>query len=137
MDVFEEVFNKLNSQPFELIKREDTYVKGTVDAEESGRLLMSIPYDQGWTAYIDGEETETSSLKGALLTIDIPQGKHTIELKYTPGGLHIGVALTSLSVITLICLAIVDFQKNKREKMKAQSIEEGNNTESTENKEKE
>ena len=137
MDVFEEVFNKLNSQPFELIKREDTYVKGTVDAEESGRLLMSIPYDQGWTAYIDGEEAETSSLKGALLTIDIPQGKHTIELKYTPGGLHIGVALTSLSVITLICLAIVDFQKNKREKMKAQSIEEGNNTESTENKEKE
>ncbi len=133
--VFEDVYNKLNSQPFELTKREDTYVKGTVDANDKGTLVMSIPYDQGWTAYIDGRKTDTTSLKGALLAIDVPQGKHTIELEYTPAGLHVGIALTSLSLLTFICLIIVDVKKNKREKEKALSktdSEMSDNTEKTE-----
>lgn len=116
LDVFEQVIDKLNSSPFELEKREDTYVKGTINAEESGTMLLSIPYDKGWTATVDGKEVKTGSLKDALLTIDVPQGKHTIELSYSPEGRNLGIAITSLSIIALICLIIVDYKKKKREK---------------------
>lgn len=113
-DVFEDVYKELKSQPFEISTLKDTYVKGTINAKEKGQMFTSIPYDTGWSAYVDGKEVTTGSFENALLTIPLEKGSHTIELKYSPAGFNYGIILTTLSIIAFVSLVILDFQKRKR-----------------------
>ena len=48
-------------------------------------LVFTIPYSDGFKAYVDGVRVETSEYAGALLTIaDIETGEHEIRLEYNP-----------------------------------------------------
>ncbi len=112
---FIDVFNKLNSQPFNVEKLEDTYVKGSISVTEDGDMLTSIPYDAGWSAYVDGTKVETSSLEGALLTVPLEAGNHVVELKFCPQGRNLGITITILSIMAFISIIIYDYQKKKRD----------------------
>ncbi len=71
-------------------------------------MYLSIVYDKGWSAYIDGNEVEISSIKDALLAVPVPAGTHTIELKYRTDGLLEGGALTALAVVILVVIIIFE-----------------------------
>lgn len=111
-DVFDDVYSSLNDEPLVLSEYTENSLKGTVTAKNDGVLYTSIVYDESWTAYVDGEEVEISSIENALLTIPVSSGTHTVELKYHPEGLNLGIILFVISVIilTLICI----FEKTLR-----------------------
>lgn len=112
-DVFDIAFKTLESEGLDISEFEDTYIKGTINAKEDGLMYTSIIYDRGWKAYIDGKEVEISSINEALLTIPVPAGAHTIELKYCPENLVTGVIITVISTALLIFLIILDKKKAK------------------------
>ncbi|MGN0383588.1 MAG: YfhO family protein [Eubacterium sp.] len=105
-DAFIDLYNKLADESYEIDTFKDTYIKGTVTANEDGLLYTSIPYDEGWSVYVDGEKCELNSIKGALIAVNVSQGTHTIEFKYFPQGLLLGIIISSVSLIILIGLAI-------------------------------
>ncbi len=105
-DVFDNVYEKLNSQSLEISEYDDNYIKGTVTAEYDGDLYTSIIYDKGWSAYVDGKEVEISSIQGALLTLPVTAGEHTIELRYFPEGLATGIVLFILSIAVLVVIIL-------------------------------
>ena len=53
-----------------------------VDAKEGEYLVTSIPYDSGFTAYINGEEVETIILNKAFLGIPLKDGENQITIQY-------------------------------------------------------
>lgn len=73
---------------------EDGYVKGSITASEAGLMFTSIPYDSGWSAYVDGEKAEIKTVAGAFIALDMDAGTHEIELKYFPRGLKEGIIIT-------------------------------------------
>lgn len=97
------VHEKLMACPFEVSGWTDTSVTGTVDSAEGGRLLLSIPYDTGWTATVDGAEQKPARIFKAFMGLTLTPGKHTVELHYFPKGLKPGAML---SVAGLILLAV-------------------------------
>ena len=107
-EVFNNVYDSLNSHGLNVTDYTDTSVTGTVTAAEDGDLYLSIVYDKGWTAYVDGKEVETSSIKGALLTVPVPAGTHEILLEYSTDGLALGTFLSVLSVAALILIIIFE-----------------------------
>ena len=124
-DVFDIAFNALNSQGLQISEFEDTYIKGTINANKDGLMYTSIIYDRGWKAYIDGKEVEISSINEALLAIPVPAGTHTIELKYCPENLVSGLVITIISIGLLTFLIIWDKKKKKAiEDDTAEKIEE-------------
>lgn len=66
---------------------------GTVTAEKDQVLLTTIPYDKGWTAYVDGEKAPTKPFKDAFVSVPIRAGEHTVEFVYLPEGFILGVVL--------------------------------------------
>lgn len=107
-DTFENVYNSLNSNGLDVTEYDDTYVKGTITADEDGLMYLSIIYDKGWRAYVDGEEVEITSIKEALLAVPVSAGTHTIELKYHTDGLNKGAALTILSIVILVLIIVFE-----------------------------
>ena len=64
--------------------------------------------------YIDGKETEYTSIGDALMAVPVTAGKHTIEMQYYPEGKKAGRVLTIASI--LILAGIILFEKKKKGK---------------------
>ena len=106
-------YNILKPSGFELTSLKDTEVKGHYTADKSGTYMFSIPYEKGWTVYVDGKQVETSPAMGAFLSISTDKGEHEVEMKYMPQGLMPGVAISLVSVGILTAWMIVYKKKHK------------------------
>lgn len=113
-DIFKDAFNVLNSTPLNITEYDDGYIKGTVEAKEDNLLFTSIPFDYGWKAYVDGEETEILSFKDALISIKVPEGTHVIEFKFFPKGLFYGILISGISFIILAFLITYSILRKRR-----------------------
>ena len=99
---FKEAFNILNNNSLNVSEFTNNKIKGTVNADKDATLICSIPYDKGWSVYIDGKKVETNDIYGAFISVHVPAGEHNITLKYTPVNLISGCIITSLCIIILI-----------------------------------
>lgn len=87
----------------------------TVDADEDRALFTTIPYEEGWTATIDGEPAEIlTAVNETLLCLSIPSGKHTIELKFKPAGMKNGLLLTACGAALFAMMIVISVMKKPR-----------------------
>ena len=77
-------------------------VSGTVTTADDRQLMFtSIPYDEGWNVYVDGEKVEIYEANNALVAFYVEgAGEHEVVLKYMPTTVFLGI------VISITCLAI-------------------------------
>ncbi|MBD5085591.1 MAG: YfhO family protein [Clostridiales bacterium] len=93
----------------------DGRVRFTVQAGPLGGVVTTVPFEKGWSVYVDGErveEREAGPWLGTFLCISLrSSGEHQVELRYTAPGLVPGMALGALS---LAGLALAALGKKKR-----------------------
>lgn len=77
-----------------------------VQTGEEQTLATTIPAENGWTAYVDGEQVETKTWLNAFLALKLPAGEHTVELRYTAPGLIPGIVLGGVSLLGLVLAAV-------------------------------
>lgn len=117
-DVFESVIQELREKEVQVQAFEDGYVKAGYSAQEDGQILLTIPYDDGWKAYVNGEETEILTGANALSVIPVEKGENAIELKYRIPGMKTGVFLTIAGIFMFgaLCLGEKCIGKKSRKK---------------------
>ena len=67
-----------------------------VTGGDTSRLLyFSVPHDNGWRAFIDGEETEIFTVNYGMMGIVVPPGEgQRLEFRFEPPGLKAGAVLS-------------------------------------------
>ena len=78
------------------------------NANTNKYMLISIPYSNGWRAYINGEKRKIKQCDSALMLLDIKEGDSHVELKYLTPGIVPGF------FISLLSLGIVMFLQRKQ-----------------------
>lgn len=86
--------------------------EGTVDSEEARTLITTIPYDEGWTAKIDGKKVQTKAFQNAFVSIHVPKGKHKVTFSYLPKGFIAG-AVSFVVAIGLFLLYLRTLKPRK------------------------
>lgn len=76
-------------------------VSGNVICEDSVLMLFSIPYGEGWCAYVDGVEQPIFKADVGFLAIELSEGHHEVVLKYMTPGLILGCICAVISVLIL------------------------------------
>ena len=121
--VVKNMCNSLAGNSLNVESYSDTTIKGTVKAKENCYLYSSIPYDDGWSVYVDGKKAETFEIGGTLLAIELTPGQHKIEYKYFPVGFSYGIIISAVTVFVLCGFYIYNksslkLNKSKRRKDK-------------------
>ena len=106
-EAYKNMVETLSDEQLEVTSYDSTSLNGTVTAKESGLLFLTIPYSEGWNAWVDGEKTEIVPVNDALMAIKLNAGKHDIRLEYIPHGFKAGACITCASVVVIILLAAV------------------------------
>ena len=112
-DAYAEMLEKLSDEQLEVTSYDATSLNGTVTAKEAGLLFLTIPYSEGWCAWVDGNKTEITPVNDALMAIKLDAGKHDIRIEYIPAGFKPGVCVTCASVVCIILLAVLPVIVNK------------------------
>ena len=105
-DSLKKLYYILNKNPLYLSKISDSYLSGNVHAVENTTLFTSIPYDEGWSVYVDGKKAEKIKIMDAFIGLKLEKGQHEIEFKYVSSGIIEGaiISAASLALLLLICL---------------------------------
>jgi hypothetical protein len=102
-----------------LIQYKPNYLKYESSNNNKGFAVFSeIYYDNGWQAYIDGNQAEFSNVNYVLRGMEIPKGRHIIEFKFEPQVVKTGSKITlatSVLVAILIILGLFYQIKLKRD----------------------
>lgn len=103
--VLEDSIARLGAAPVEFIEYGDTHIVCDVNAEYDCLLFTSIPYEQGWSVYVNGKKTDAEAIGGGLIGVPLSAGKNTVELKYFPRGLSAGIVISLFSfALTVVFL---------------------------------
>ncbi|MCR5718305.1 MAG: YfhO family protein [Oscillospiraceae bacterium] len=80
-------------------------------------VFFSVPYNDGFTACVDGNPVEIEKVFSGLCAVCVPQGDHSIEFRYELPGLRTGVLVSAVSVGILLLYTAADLLlKQKRRK---------------------
>lgn len=102
VDEMKALLGKLDSAGFSLKSFSNGQVNAAFDAQRDETLLISIPYEKGWSATVNGHEVPVHELYGGLLGIDVTAGANDIELHYMTPGL-IPSAIISIASVAAFC----------------------------------
>ena len=112
-EVFQRGMEKLADETLQVESFSADHITGTIQVKEDGYFYTSIPYEKGWTLYVDGEEAEITPWQDAFIALEgLEAGSHTIELKFVPHGFKPGAAI-SLGGVLLFSIAILLERKRK------------------------
>jgi hypothetical protein len=70
-------------------------------------VVLSEVYYPAWRAYVDGQPTPVLAADGALRAVALPPGEHVVELRFESVALAVGLALSGLSGLLLLGLAML------------------------------
>ena len=117
MDKFRKGYSLLQLQQLDVETFDETLIKGSVTALEDCVFYTSIPYDESWQIYVDGERVSTEEMQeckigNGFIGFYLDEGTHDIELKYEARGLKIGICISAATILALILLFVV-FRKKR------------------------
>ncbi|WEV53003.1 YfhO family protein [Bifidobacterium sp. ESL0704] len=93
-----------------------------VDAEHVEQLVISIISDSSWQVSVDGKPAKTQKVAGALISLPLKAGKHTVRMHYVVSGMKIGVAVSLVSLFAVFGYACLACRKSKRSEKRVSAI---------------
>ena len=116
-DACEQVLDRLQQEQFRLDEMTDTTVAGQIEASQAGLLFLPVPYDKGWTAYIDGEEASIEPYLDSMISLPVDAGTHDVYLVYHVPMLGVGAVMSVLGVVGLIVVGLTEREMKRRQDM--------------------
>ena len=117
LDSFNSQFAKLDLGKVTPTKIADGYVDLSVNGVRADEtVITTIPYENGWTLYIDGQETEIKPYQGAFIAFKCPEGAHTAELRFIAPGLKTGAVISGVGIVALAVFVVLDIKQKKKVK---------------------
>ena len=116
-DGYEEMLATLGDEQLEVTNYDSTSIEGTINVNEDGLLFLSIPYSEGFKAYVDGNETEITPIEDALCSIRLTSGTHQIRLVYVPRYFNeAAIITTAAAVVFIITIVLSGYLRNKKDR---------------------
>lgn len=88
------------------ISVDNNCIGGTIEVNNKSLVQFSVPYSEGWKAYIDGEETKIYNTDTMFMSILLESGEHTIFLIYRTPLLKEGLMITFLAAFIVVIVFV-------------------------------
>lgn len=114
--IYDEAIAKLNdmNKATTVERISGTEVVTNITADKNQMLFTTIPYEDGWTVYVDGVETKPVKLvEEALMGIPVTAGSHKVEFRFFPARMDLGIicSICGILIFTLLILTEMKFRK--------------------------
>ena len=104
-----------NSGTVTLTSYEPNELTYDVSSQKGGIIVFSEIYYPGWTATVDGQETEIGRVDYVLRALAVKAGSHKVVLTFKPKSIAVteAIAYTALALLVIAVLAIIILRVRK------------------------
>ena len=79
--------------------------------EKETVYYVAVPYDKGFTATVNGAETDIIKVNNGLIGVVLPRGDCNVQLTYFPQGLKVGMAVSAASLVMYVAYMLFNRRK--------------------------
>lgn len=97
-------------------------ITGTADTDKTRLMCLSLPYADGWTAYVDGKKADIIKANVMLSGLKLTPGHHEIKLVFCTPYLKIGAALSMFGVVILVCGVLIGKYRRRRKNINVDKV---------------
>jgi len=99
-----------------------------IATEKQSLVFFSVPYDKGFTAYVNGQKTEIEKVNNGFMAVCVPSGDNTITFSYTTYGLVTGIKISAAAFICILVYILIYmiyriFSKKSTETLNKEALE--------------
>lgn len=115
MSDYETKVNALKEESLAHVSIQNNTVRGDISVGSDKLLVLSLPYQKGWTAWVDGKETPIIPANYQYMGLALSPGHHEIRLHYQMPGLSAAgkISLAGITVF-LILLVLTGIHRRKK-----------------------
>ena len=84
-----------------------------VNYDSESAVYFSVPYDDGWTAAVDGREADIIN-SGGMMALIVPAGCHRVVFSYVTPGYRVSEAITAAAWILFAAAAVIQALRHRR-----------------------
>jgi uncharacterized membrane protein YfhO len=85
-------------------------VRVAASVRRDGLLVLGDNFYPGWRAFVDGREQPV--VRGDMLfrTVPLPAGQHTVEFRFEPRSIELGLLVSLASLVLVMGLVIAGWR---------------------------
>ena len=87
-----------------------------ITLEKENLVFFSVPYDDGFTAYVNGQEADIVEVDEGLMAVLCPAGENSIDFVYQPDGIRLSRALTLGGIVVWLAYTVYFVWRKRRTK---------------------
>ena len=107
-DIFRDGYQVLAASTLQLTEFSNTSFSGIIDCNRDGLMYTSVPQNgDSWAVYVDGQQAPIKLVGGCMIAVDLTEGVHEIEFRYTNKAFDLGLIISLGCLVAF--LAIVAF----------------------------
>ena len=106
--------NALKENSLQNAKAEKNTVTGNITVDKDKMLVVTLPYQKGWTAYVDGKKTDIQRVNYQYIGINLKKGTHDIKLHYQLPGIKLAFMITGCGIIAFVAIIIFNIVRKRR-----------------------
>ncbi len=91
----------------------NTGFKSTITLDRENLVFFSVPYDEGWSATVNGEPVEVTKVNIGFVGVRAPEGECEIVFTYNTPGLDTGLLISGGAVIVAVIYVFIFSRLNK------------------------
>ena len=110
-DALKSWIDTLSQQPMTIDSYDSNHINGHVTLKKAGQLVLSVPYEPGWTLKVDDQKVDMEIFEDTMISVALNAGEHTVALTYYPAGLTIGIIISAISILLFICIICITRRK--------------------------
>lgn len=99
MELLSPVLESLGQNGMQVTRHKGGSLSGKISMAEGQKIMTSIPYDEGWSVWIDGEKAETEMFADTFMAVKCPAGEHEVRFSYTSPGVTAGFVVSIISIL--------------------------------------
>ena len=81
-------------------------IAGSIDLDHNSNIILAVPYDKGFTVWIDGKKTNYTESIQNTITFPIEKGKHSIIITYQASWKKAGSIVSLIGIISFMLILI-------------------------------
>lgn len=85
-----------------------------IDSNEANLLFFSVPYDEGWSATVNGQPVEVIKANIGFMAVEIPSGESEIRFDYRTPGLSLGIKISVAALVVLVAYVSITFVLDRK-----------------------
>ena len=95
-------------------KTKGDVIEGDVAPETDGYFQISIPYDKGFTVYVDGQKTSYEKTDTSFMGFKLDAGSHHIKIVYRSPMKAVAAIISVVAIAGFGCMAYKTARKGKK-----------------------